>query len=153
RGRQGRRRRAAQDAAGTFHAGWRRPVRRLRQRGQGERRIRGAEYVHRRHHPRRRDRRRRRRVPRSRERSGRRAGARLDDSEERSMATQVKETKPKTSAKAGDHGWFGTETVKTRFGSFEFKNSFPAGPAASQLRNSLVFIRAVEAYMMHMPPV
>ena len=67
------------------------------------------------------------------------------------MATQVKETKPKPAT--NDHGWFGTETVKTRFGAFEFQNSFPAGPAASQLRNSLVFIRAVETYMIHMPPV
>jgi hypothetical protein len=66
------------------------------------------------------------------------------------MATQIREPAPKA---AKDHGWFGTETVKTRFGAFEFHNSFPAGPAASQLRNSLVFIRAVEAYMVHMPPV
>jgi hypothetical protein len=66
------------------------------------------------------------------------------------MATQVKEPATKV---AKNHGWFGTETVRTRFGSFDFKNSFPAGPAASQLRNSLVFIRAVEAYMVHMPPV
>lgn len=68
------------------------------------------------------------------------------------MATQVKEPAGKA-ATSRDHGWFGTETVKTRFGAFEFKNSFPAGPAASQLRNSLVFIRAVEAYLVHMPPV
>jgi len=66
------------------------------------------------------------------------------------MATQVKGTPAKPTK---GHGWFGTETVRTRFGAFEFQNSFPAGPAASQLRNSLVFIRAVEAYLVHMPPV
>lgn len=68
------------------------------------------------------------------------------------MATQVKSAAPPAKPAKG-HGWFGSETVKTRFGAFEFQNSFPAGPAASQLRNSLVFIRAVEAYLVHMPPV
>jgi len=67
-----------------------------------------------------------------------------------SMATQVRGAPAKPTK---GHGWFGTETVRTRFGAFEFQNSFPAGPAASQLRNSLVFIRAVEAYLVHMPPV
>ena len=66
------------------------------------------------------------------------------------MATQVRGAPAKPTK---GHGWFGTETVRTRFGAFEFQNSFPAGPAASQLRNSLVFIRAVEAYLVHMPPV
>src|SRR4029079_2899718 len=29
------------------------------------------------------------------------------------------------STAAADHGWFGTETVKTRLGNFYFKNSYP----------------------------
>jgi len=48
------------------------------------------------------------------------------------------------------HGWFGSETVKTRLGNFEFKNSYPAGDAAKQLRDALLFNRAVEAYLVQM---
>jgi hypothetical protein len=54
------------------------------------------------------------------------------------------------STPAADHGWFGTETVKTRVGHFDFKNSYPAGDAAKQLREALVFNRAVEAYLAQM---
>ena len=39
------------------------------------------------------------------------------------MATQISTTK---STAAADHGWFGTETVKTRLGNFDFKNSYPS---------------------------
>ena len=51
------------------------------------------------------------------------------------------------------HGWFGTETVETRLGSFDFKNSYPAGDASTQLREALVFNRAVEAYLAQMHAV
>jgi hypothetical protein len=54
------------------------------------------------------------------------------------------------STSAADHGWFGTETLKTRVGAFEFRNSYPAGDAAKQLREALVFNRAVEAYLAQM---
>jgi hypothetical protein len=47
-------------------------------------------------------------------------------------------------------GWFGTETVKTRLGSFGFKNSYPTPAAAQELRDALVFNRAVEAYLVQM---
>ena len=39
------------------------------------------------------------------------------------MATQ---SSTNTSKAAADHGWFGTETVETRAGNFEFKNSYPS---------------------------
>ena len=51
------------------------------------------------------------------------------------------------------HGWIGTETLSTRFGNFDFKNSYPAGDAAPRLREALVFNRAVEAFLTHMAPV
>lgn len=51
---------------------------------------------------------------------------------------------------AADHSWFGTDTVKTRLGDFEFKNSYPAEDAARQLREALAFNRAVEAYLVQM---
>src|SRR5580765_2546662 len=57
---------------------------------------------------------------------------------------------PAKSTPAADHGWFGSETVKTRLGNFEFKNSYPAGDAAKQLRDALTFNRAVEAYLAQM---
>ena len=36
---------------------------------------------------------------------------------------------------AEPHGWLGTETVKTRFGDFEFKNGYPAGERPSACSN------------------
>ena len=55
----------------------------------------------------------------------------------------------KSPATAG-HGWFGSDTVKTRLGTFAFTNSYPAGDSAKQLREALVFNRAVEAYLVQM---
>jgi hypothetical protein len=51
------------------------------------------------------------------------------------------------------HGWLGTETVK-RVGTFAFHNSYPANDdVAQQLRDALVFNRAVELFLTHMPLV
>jgi hypothetical protein len=56
--------------------------------------------------------------------------------------------------KAADpHGWIGTETVKTRFGDFEFKNSYPTPAAADALHDQLKFNRAVEIYITQLPAV
>jgi hypothetical protein len=54
------------------------------------------------------------------------------------------------STAAVSHGWFGSQTVKTRLGQFEFRNSYPAGNAARRLREALIFNRAVEAYLVQM---
>jgi hypothetical protein len=54
---------------------------------------------------------------------------------------------------AKTHGWIRTETVRTRVGAFDFSNSYPAGDSATRLRETLVFNRAVEAYLTHMPTV
>src|SRR5215813_13884123 len=54
---------------------------------------------------------------------------------------------------ADPHGWLGTETVKTRFGDFEFKNGYPTPKAADALLDQLKFNRAVEVYLTQIPAV
>src|SRR5262245_45690994 len=63
--------------------------------------------------------------------------------------------KKETFARTGSltHGWIGTETVKTRLGDFKFKNSYPDGNSTERLRDALLFNRAVEAFLTHMPVV
>ena len=51
------------------------------------------------------------------------------------------------------HGWIGTETVKTRFGDFEFKNGYPTPAAADALLDQLKFNRAIEVYLTQIPTV
>jgi hypothetical protein len=51
---------------------------------------------------------------------------------------------------AEGHGWIGASTVRTRAGNFEFRNSYPAGEAAGQLREALMFNRAAEAFLVQM---
>jgi hypothetical protein len=46
-----------------------------------------------------------------------------------------------------EHGWFGTERVRTRAGEFEFRNSYPVGDTTMRLREVLHFNRAVEIYL------
>ena len=54
----------------------------------------------------------------------------------------------------GDHhGWINTETVKTRFGDFEFVNGYPTPTSAAALREQLVLNRAVEVFLTHLPAV
>ena len=61
---------------------------------------------------------------------------------------------PTRTVKANDpHGWIRTGTVKTRLGSFKFKNSYPEAEAIPKLRDALLFNRAVEAYLVQMPAV
>ena len=50
-------------------------------------------------------------------------------------------------------GWLGTETVKTRFGDFEFKNGYPTAAAADALLDQLKFNRAIEVYLTQIPPI
>ena len=53
--------------------------------------------------------------------------------------SSVGQTSPQV---ADPHGWLGTETVKTRFGDFEFKNGYPTPAAADALLDQLKFNRA-----------
>ena len=57
-------------------------------------------------------------------------------------------------AQQGDaHGWLNTETLKTRFGDFEFKNGYPAGDTAERLLELQTLNRAVEVYLTQLMPV
>ena len=47
---------------------------------------------------------------------------------------------------AEPHGWLGTETLKTRFGDFAFKNGYPAGDTAERLFELQKLSRAIEVY-------
>src|SRR5262245_28720502 len=51
------------------------------------------------------------------------------------------------------HGWLGTETVRARFGNFDFKNGYPTPEAADALLDQHKFNRAVEVYLTHIPAV
>ena len=54
---------------------------------------------------------------------------------------------------ADPNGWLGTETVKTRFGNFEFKNGYPTPATADALLEQLKFNRAIEVYLTQIPAV
>ena len=51
------------------------------------------------------------------------------------------------------HGWIGTETVKTRFGDFEFKNGYPTPASAEALLDQLKYNRAIDVYLTQLPAV
>jgi len=65
----------------------------------------------------------------------------------------MKNQVPKTSAQNGTHGWIGTETVETRFGTFEFNGGYPTADSTHSLGELLVFNRAIEVYLSQMPGV
>ena len=54
------------------------------------------------------------------------------------------------STAAVDHGWIGSEVLRTRVGDFPFANSYPTGDTTTRLRDALVFNRAVEAFLVQM---
>ena len=58
-----------------------------------------------------------------------------------------------TSLTKDHHGWIHTETVKTRFGNFEFKNGYRTREAADGLLDQLIFNRAIEVYLTQIPAV
>ena len=51
------------------------------------------------------------------------------------------------------HGWLGTETLKTRSGSYEFKGGYPTTEAAKALHEQMVINRAAEVYLTQVPVV
>src|SRR5262245_22735423 len=51
------------------------------------------------------------------------------------------------------HGWLNSETLKTRFGEFEFKDGYPAGDTAERLFEVQKLNRAIEVYLTQMMPV
>src|SRR5262245_9009727 len=54
---------------------------------------------------------------------------------------------------ADHHGWLGTETIKTRFGEFQFKGGYPTPATADALLDQLTFNRAIEVYLTQLPAV
>jgi hypothetical protein len=54
---------------------------------------------------------------------------------------------------ADHHGWLGTETVKTRFGDFNFKGGYPTASSAAALLDQLKFNRAIDVYFTQIPAV
>jgi hypothetical protein len=57
------------------------------------------------------------------------------------------------SSSADRHGWINTETVKTRFGNFDFKNGYPTQASADALLDQLKINRAIEVYLTQIPAV
>src|SRR5262249_43502330 len=51
------------------------------------------------------------------------------------------------------HGWINSETLKTRFGEFEFKGGYPAGDTAERLFEAQKLNRAIEVYLTQLMPV
>lgn len=49
------------------------------------------------------------------------------------------------------HGWLCTETLRTPFGEFEFKNGYPTPASAQALLDQLKFNRAIEVYFTQLP--
>jgi hypothetical protein len=66
---------------------------------------------------------------------------------------QAQQTSAAPTSTADTHGWIGTETVKTKFGDFEFKNGYPTAEAANAMLDQLKFNRAIEVYLTQIPPV
>jgi hypothetical protein len=54
---------------------------------------------------------------------------------------------------ADTHGWLNSETLKTRFGEFEFKDGYPVGDTADRLFETQKLNRAIEVYLTQMMPV
>jgi hypothetical protein len=48
------------------------------------------------------------------------------------------------------YGWLNNETLKSRYGDFQFKNGYPVGEAASRLLETQMLNRAIEVYTTQM---
>src|SRR5262245_32144209 len=69
-----------------------------------------------------------------------------DSTETNIMATS-------TSATTAAHCWLNTETLKTRFGDFEFKGGYPAGNTPDRLFEAQMLNRAIEVYLTNLMAV
>lgn len=69
------------------------------------------------------------------------------------MPSQAQQATGVPSGSADSFGWLGTETVKTRFGDFEFKNGYPTPVAADALLDQLKLNRGIEVYLTQIPSV
>ena len=48
------------------------------------------------------------------------------------------------------YGWLNNETLKSRYGDFQFKSGYPVGDAASRLLETQMLNRAIEVYTTQM---
>lgn len=55
--------------------------------------------------------------------------------------------------RADQHGWLGSETLKTRLGDFAFKNGYPSDDTSQRLQDLQVLNRATEVYLTQLMPV
>ncbi len=53
-------------------------------------------------------------------------------------------------AQSDPHGWLNNETLKSRYGDFEFRNGYPVGDAGSRLLETQKLNRAIEVYTTQM---
>jgi hypothetical protein len=53
-------------------------------------------------------------------------------------------------AQTDNHGWLNNETLETRYGTFQFKNGYPAGDASTRLLDMQKLNRAIEVYTTQM---
>jgi len=51
------------------------------------------------------------------------------------------------------HEWIATQTLNTRFGTFNFSGGYPTAESSRKIATLLTLSRAVEAYLAHMPVV
>src|SRR5262245_38576768 len=69
------------------------------------------------------------------------------------MAESKSNSPAPSGSDAARHGWLSTETLKTRFGEFEFKDGYPVGDTADRLFEAQKLNRAIEVYLTQMMPV
>src|SRR5262245_51201651 len=53
---------------------------------------------------------------------------------------------PPALAQDEPHGWVNNETLKTRYGDFEFRNGYPVGDSTARLLETQRLNRAIEVY-------
>ena len=51
------------------------------------------------------------------------------------------------------YGWINTETLKTRFGDFQFQNGYPVGDTAQRLFDVQTLNRGIDVYLTQLMPV
>ncbi|HVT89167.1 MAG TPA: DUF1254 domain-containing protein [Tepidisphaeraceae bacterium] len=70
-----------------------------------------------------------------------------------SSAMLLSDSEKSSPSTVDHHGWLGTETIRTRFGDFDFKGGYPTPQSAEALLDQLKFNRAVEVYLTQLPAV
>src|SRR5262245_27531273 len=53
-------------------------------------------------------------------------------------------------AQTGSYGWLNNDTLKTPYGTFEFRNGYPVGDTATRLLDIQKLNRAIEVYTTQM---